>query len=197
MASSGYTAITFVANEQPTTAKWNLIGSNDSSFNLGTGLEDSVILARHIAAGALTNAMLNTTAGELGGVWQPYNPLWTANTTNPTIGNGTITGHYKKIGKDITVRIEVNIGSTTNIGSGRYKFSLPFATIANKRFAGSAYALRTGTAFQIGQASNVDYVAAIDTANASFMITSGVLQHNTLPWAVGDVFVLEMTYEMA
>ena len=49
MPSSGYTAITFVANEQPTTAKWNLIGSNDSSFNLGTGLEDGVILNRHMA----------------------------------------------------------------------------------------------------------------------------------------------------
>lgn len=54
MASSGYTAITFVANEQPTTAKWNLIGSNDSSFNLGTGLEDSVIINRHLASGAVT-----------------------------------------------------------------------------------------------------------------------------------------------
>jgi hypothetical protein len=53
MPSSGYTAITFVANEQPTTAKWNLIGSNDSSFNLGTGLEDNVILDRHILTGNL------------------------------------------------------------------------------------------------------------------------------------------------
>jgi hypothetical protein len=58
MPSSGYAAITFVANEQPTTAKWNLIGSNDSSFNLGTGLEDSVILTRHIAAANITGPKL-------------------------------------------------------------------------------------------------------------------------------------------
>lgn len=50
MPSSGYTAITFVANEQPTTAKWNLIGSNDSSFNLGTGFEDAILLTRHVPA---------------------------------------------------------------------------------------------------------------------------------------------------
>lgn len=66
MPSSGYTAITFVANEQPTTAKWNLIGSNDSSFNLGTGLEDSTILARHIAANVIQAGKIDwTTAGQI------------------------------------------------------------------------------------------------------------------------------------
>ena len=65
MASSGYTAITFIANEQPTTAKWNLIGSNDSSFNLGTGLEDDVIGSRQIqlANNEALNA-LNASAAE-------------------------------------------------------------------------------------------------------------------------------------
>jgi hypothetical protein len=58
MASSGYTAITFIANEQPTTAKWNLIGSNDSSFNLGTGLEDGVIISRHISG--IDKSLLST-----------------------------------------------------------------------------------------------------------------------------------------
>lgn len=53
MSSSGYTAITFVANEQPTTAKWNLIGSNDASFNNGNGFEDEIIINRHIGLGAV------------------------------------------------------------------------------------------------------------------------------------------------
>lgn len=34
----GYLAQTFVAGEQPTTAKWNIIWSNDASFNDGTGI---------------------------------------------------------------------------------------------------------------------------------------------------------------
>lgn len=83
MASSGYAAITFVANEQPTTAKWNLIGSNDSSFNLGTGFEDGVIVARHYAANSIGNAAIAAAAiglgdavsasGEAGtGVWGAY-----------------------------------------------------------------------------------------------------------------------------
>lgn len=66
MASSGYTAITFVANEQPTTAKWNLIGSNDSSFNLGTGFEDGVIVTRHHATNGVPGNALATNALLLG-----------------------------------------------------------------------------------------------------------------------------------
>jgi len=44
-----YSADTFVADEQPTTAKWNKLWSNDASFNDGTGIADNVILARHMA----------------------------------------------------------------------------------------------------------------------------------------------------
>ena len=51
MPSSGYTAISFTAGEQPTTAKWNLVGSNDASFNTGNGFNDGVIVTRHIASG--------------------------------------------------------------------------------------------------------------------------------------------------
>ena len=51
-----YSADTFVADEQPTTAKWNKLWSNDASFNDGTGIADDAILQRHIsdqAVGAL------------------------------------------------------------------------------------------------------------------------------------------------
>lgn len=65
MASSGYTAITFVANEQPTTAKWNLIGSNDASFNNGNGFEDGIIVNRHLATGAVKQANLDFTNFDL------------------------------------------------------------------------------------------------------------------------------------
>ena len=38
-----YSADTFVADEQPTTAKWNKLWSNDASFNDGSGLGDNTI----------------------------------------------------------------------------------------------------------------------------------------------------------
>lgn len=65
MPSSGYTAWSVVADEQPTTAKWNIIGSNMASFNNGNGFEDSIIIARHIAAGAVTAAKLGSDVSKL------------------------------------------------------------------------------------------------------------------------------------
>ena len=42
-----YSADTFVADEQPTTAKWNKLWTNDASFNDGTGILADAILATH------------------------------------------------------------------------------------------------------------------------------------------------------
>lgn len=63
MPSSGYTAITFVANEQPTTAKWNLIGSNFESLKTGVGFDDNIIEARHMAAASVGAAQLDLDYG--------------------------------------------------------------------------------------------------------------------------------------
>lgn len=38
-----YSAQTFVADEQPTTAKWNILWTNDASFNDGSGIGSGVI----------------------------------------------------------------------------------------------------------------------------------------------------------
>lgn len=58
MPSSGYAAWSVVADEQPTTAKWNILGSNDAAFNNGNGFEDNIIINRHIANGAIAPRML-------------------------------------------------------------------------------------------------------------------------------------------
>lgn len=45
-----YSADTFVADEQPTTAKWNKLWSNDASFNDGTGI-GAVLGSQHFLTG--------------------------------------------------------------------------------------------------------------------------------------------------
>lgn len=55
-----YSADSFVADEIPTTTKWNKLWNNDASFNDGSGIGDNVILDRHIATGNLkTNKVSN------------------------------------------------------------------------------------------------------------------------------------------
>jgi hypothetical protein len=57
--------------------------------------------------------------------WTTYSPAWTASTTNPAIGDGTITGRYKAIGKTVFVSVKINMGTTTTYGSGTWRISLP------------------------------------------------------------------------
>lgn len=40
-----YAAWSVIAGEQPTAAKWNILGTNDASFNDGTGIGTNAILA--------------------------------------------------------------------------------------------------------------------------------------------------------
>src|SRR5947209_8007473 len=56
----GYNAISFSAGEQPTTAKWNILGSNDSSFNDGTGIANGAILSTHLKLTGTQNASVTT-----------------------------------------------------------------------------------------------------------------------------------------
>lgn len=54
----GYVAWSVVFGEQPTAAKWNILGENDASFNDGTGIADDAILTRHILAANITSPKL-------------------------------------------------------------------------------------------------------------------------------------------
>lgn len=44
-----YQSWSVVFGEQPSAAKWNILGTNDSSFNDGTGIATETILSSHLA----------------------------------------------------------------------------------------------------------------------------------------------------
>lgn len=58
--------------------------------------------------------------------WTPYTPAWTGQTTNPVVGNGSLTGRYMKVGRTCHVQIDLVMGSTTTYGSGGWQMSVPF-----------------------------------------------------------------------
>lgn len=89
-------------------------------------------MAQQWAAGTtagqvLTAATLNT----IGAAWESYTPAWTATTTNPAIGNGSISGSWARINKTAFVNIFVVMGSTTTYGTGNYRFSVPTGVTIN------------------------------------------------------------------
>jgi len=92
--------------------------------------------ATWVTGTVVTAAQLNLEVRDaltgLQAAWTAYTPAWTATTTNPTIGNGTITGAYLQMGKTIVgMWAKVVAGSTTTFGSGFYSLSLPVAPHAN------------------------------------------------------------------
>lgn len=56
-----------------------------------------------------------------------FTPTWSASTTNPSLGNGTVDAAYLRFGPLVFVRIYYVFGTTTAFGSGAYGFTLPIA----------------------------------------------------------------------
>lgn len=58
--------------------------------------------------------------------WIPFNPVWQATGSAPSVGNGVLIGRYRYAGRrTIEVRIALTWGSTTNGGTGYYTFAFP------------------------------------------------------------------------
>ena len=82
---------------------------------------------------ALLNQEIRDQWNSILGAWTAYTPTWTASTSAPSLGNGTVVGQYMKIGRTCHVVIMLTIGSTSTPGAGNWRLSLPFqaATIGS------------------------------------------------------------------
>lgn len=131
-----------------------------------------------------------------GGAWTTYTPVWTATTTNPTLGNGTIEGYFSQTGKQVMVSIELTVGSTSKRGVGAYMFSLPVPPATNRRQVLAAHVARYGVA---------DYVSTGDINSGKILrthvntgTTAQTLSHSvpaTLP--TSSVILFTGCYEAA
>ncbi len=128
--------------------------------------------------------------------WTAYTPVWSASSVNPTLGNGTITGAYRRKGSVVHIRIVLTLGSTSAAGTGVYSFTLPAGAKVNSLLTGifqdaSASSARTTLTCHIisNAATGSNMRIAIDgTANvlgASLPVVP----------ANGDVVILAGTYE--
>jgi len=129
---------------------------------------------------------------EVGGVWQDWTPTWTAPTTNPTIGNGSLYGRYCVIGKLITAKIFLQFGTTSTPGSGAYSFTFPITPL-NYRLVSGVYRLRnTG--------GNL-YEGGVEPFSATFaLIRDGVTYvTNATPFGFSDqdIIGIGLSYEIA
>ena len=179
----------------PTSASYALSSSFASTASFVNTLNQNVIISGSLTVTASINGVtLNNTA------WVSYTPTWTAASINPSIGNGTITGQYKLIGKTCFVRGNIAMGSTTTFGSGEWYVSMPFTASHADAILMTAQLLDNGTAW---------YNAVINGARAGFNFKSAIQYQATggtandvnatapFTWASSDRFLWNGSYEIA
>lgn len=124
--------------------------------------------------------------------WMSYIPAWTASVSNPAIGNGTIVGKYKLVGKTCHFYIIITMGTTTTYGSGYWSVTLPTPAAAE---------------FQIVNAQVRDASAGNEKAASARLDLTKVLRIHlgdgawvdsaTIAWTSQDVLMVGGTYEAA
>jgi len=119
-----------------------------------------------------------------GGASTSYTPVWTSSGTAPSLGNGTLTGKYSRVGDLVYFSMKLTFGSTTTAGTGDYSFSLPFTmTNTSNGIAGDAAALNDGVAWYTGYTPNT--VINIQTSKFICILPSGVAITATAPFSFG------------
>lgn len=119
-------------------ARWSSTASGDMLWGDGTNNPDveffrpsagNLQISGSLAISSGLTVVNNVSATDItlsGGVWSTYAVTWTATGGGNSVGNGSLVGRYRKLGKEVTLQIMLTFGSTSNPGSGQYSFSLPF-----------------------------------------------------------------------
>jgi hypothetical protein len=151
-----------------------------------------------VVTAALLNQEVRDQLNSMFAAWTAYTPSWTAS-TNPALGNGTLTGRSMKIGRNVLCQIMLTTGSTTTYGSGQYSFGLPSA-LASSGVDSEGTARLTAGATYIGQcfASSGASVCSAAFPNSGTPAT-GANMTPTAPatLAAGHVLRLSLFYESA
>lgn len=141
------------------------------------------------------------------GTWTPYTVTWTASGGGNSIGNGSLVGRHRKLGKAVELQIMLTFGNTTNPGSGSYSFSLPFAAanlgvdtigivqyLGADRWAGQMVVTANAT-------TTSPFFPTLFTSGALTGAATGKLAQQTAtfpePPGTGDKVRIAITYEAA
>jgi hypothetical protein len=130
--------------------------------------------------------------------WTTYSPAWTAAASNPSIGNGTLTGRYKQIGKTTFVYVKMQAGSSTTFGSGQWRFSLPVNASASANAILPTTMLDNGSFWYQGLAyteyeGDASYVVPVWNRGATGSLPVDATTPYT--WATTDSLAFSGSYE--
>jgi hypothetical protein len=178
----------------------------DAKGDLLVGTADNTI--GKLTAGA-NNAFLRTASGESTGLKWDIDAwdTWTPTTVGWTIGNGTFTARYKKIGKTVFFRVYFKAGSTTSFSGSSFTFTLPSAPNVSTDYSQMTFngvIHDAGTAIYACQGiigwDNVDMsIVNVQVLNAAgtYLTFNNTPCNSTTPitWTTNDKWSISGTYE--
>lgn len=125
--------------------------------------------------------------------WSSYPVVWSTNGVFPLVGNGTLTGRTKDIGKTRLVHVEFVRGSTTQAGNDNFTFSLPDGNYQSFRVSGSGHYLDASPFTEKPLT-----VKGIGSNSVALILSGGGrLRFDTIAWAAGDEIVFDVVCELA
>ncbi len=131
----------------------------------------------------------------------PYTPTWSSTGTQPALVNGTLTGSYRQANKWLEWRTVLVIGSSTTLGTGAYRMSLPTAAapltdhLTHALLNDVSGSVRFfGGAWIISAASTGDNMRIVFSGESAFSNMTG---SSPLALASGDRLILSGVYEVA
>jgi len=173
------------------TAKGSIAAATAASTpaNVSVGANHTFLKAASTAASGV----------EWAGAYTSFTPTFTAGFT---IGNGTTTGSYLRIGKTVQVNYRVVLGSTSIMTGSPLRITLPFTAsiVQGNPWCGNAYIVDSGTgAYEgfciVGGGDNV-IVFATDTAG-TYAFPTAITATVPMVWTTGDELNIGLTYEAA
>ncbi len=158
-----------------------------------------VLAALHVPTAAELDQITDQVDSNRAPGWTSYTPTWTASTSNPVIGNGSISGRYRRALNSDLVQFQLRIlmGGSTTYGTGIYRVTYPSSP------APSATALNflapTGYAYDSSSGGTYTIVGKSESTYMVIGSGNGNVATPTAPftWASGDILVLNGFYEPA
>lgn len=129
------------------------------------------------------------------GAWFSYTPTWTTNGSAPSVGNGSLSGVWTRIGRTIHVRIRLLFGTTTNAGTGGWRFTLPVTPNLIGGVEGSWYGNAVGDDTGVSTYAGTSFIDGSGLVQAFTSNASGWTNTFPFTWGNTDVAKFQLTYE--
>lgn len=176
---------------------------SNPTANLGMALPttewDDQKLAKINAAFQILDALFPAGVDE---AWISWTPSWTA----LTVGNGIVIAKYMRIGKLVTCRLKVVLGSSSSVGTG-VRFSLPVTKLdyggtVSMTPLGQSRLFDTSTPANsalgtVVATSTTEVSVLVDMASGTYRAGADLTATVPFTWATGDEIGLQFSYEAA